>query len=81
MAPEASSGGVPPGTSSGLAAGLTLGILLGQVMSRLLLGVSPTDPLAFGGVVGVLLAAALLASFVPARRALGLNPAVTLRNE
>jgi ABC-type lipoprotein release transport system permease subunit len=50
-------------------------------MARLLLGVSPTDPLALGGVVGVLLAAALLASFLPARRATRLDPAVTLRHE
>jgi predicted permease len=65
----------------GLAAGLAAGLLLSHVMARLLLGVSPTDPLALGGVVGVLLAAALLASFLPARRATRLDPAVTLRHE
>jgi ABC-type antimicrobial peptide transport system permease subunit len=68
-------------TLCGVAVGLVLALLLGRVMARLLLGVSPTDPLAFGVVVGVLLAAAFLASFVPARRTLRLNPALTLRHD
>lgn len=65
---------------SGLALGLAAGLLLGRVMVRLLLGVSPADPLALGGVVGALLAATLLASFVPTRRALGFQPAEILRH-
>ncbi|HZF14234.1 MAG TPA: ABC transporter permease [Thermoanaerobaculia bacterium] len=68
-------------TAGGLVVGLAIGLLLGRVMARLLLGVSPTDPWALGGVVGMLLAVAILASFVPARRAGGLDPAETLRYE
>src|SRR5262249_6591981 len=50
---------------SGLVVGLAIGLLLGRVMTRLLLGVSPTDPVAVGGVVGMLLAVTILASCVP----------------
>jgi predicted permease len=68
-------------TLGGLLIGLALGLLLAKVTARLLLGVSATDPLAFSEVIGVLLAAALVASIVPTWRAIRLDPARTLRSE
>jgi putative ABC transport system permease protein len=65
------------------AAGLTLGLLaalLGtRVLSRLLFGVSPTDPATFAGVLILLAGVALLASYLPARRAACVDPQVVLR--
>jgi putative ABC transport system permease protein len=67
------------------AAGVTLGLAaafaLTRVMQSLLFGVSATDPATFATVAGVLAIAALLASYLPARRAAGLDPATVLREE
>jgi putative ABC transport system permease protein len=68
-------------TVVGLAVGLTGSFLLSRVMASLLFEISPTDPLTFA-IVGVGLAAvALLACFVPARRAAKVDPMVALRYE
>jgi putative ABC transport system permease protein len=68
-------------TVVGLAVGLTGSFLLSRVMASLLFEISPTDPLTFA-MVGIGLAAvALLACFVPARRAAKVDPMVALRYE
>ena len=50
-------------------------------MATLLFGVKPTDPLIFGGVAGLLGLVAFLASYLPARRAVRINPVIALRYE
>ncbi|HEU4585094.1 MAG TPA: ABC transporter permease [Gemmatimonadaceae bacterium] len=65
----------------GLVAGIAGAFALTGVLSKLLYGVSATDPLTFIGVVLVLAAVALLANLVPARRAARVDPAIALRSE
>ena len=50
-------------------------------MSSLLFGVKADDLVSFGAATAVILAVALLASYLPARRAAAVDPAVTLRAE
>ncbi len=66
---------------AGTAAGVAGALLLGQLMTKMLYGVQPDDPLTFGGVALVLGAVALLASSVPARKATRIEPTVALRSE
>ena len=68
-------------TLIGLAIGLAGAFLLSRVMVGLLYGVSHNDPLTFAGVSIVLLAVALLACLIPARRATRVDPIVALRTE
>ena len=68
-------------TLIGLAVGLVGALSLSRVLVGLLHGVSPTDPLTFTGVSAVLLAVALLACLLPARRATRVDPIVALRTE
>ncbi len=65
------------GTSVGIIAALALT----RVMRSLLFGVSTTDPLTFAGVVVLLVLVALAACYIPARKAVGLNPLDALRHE
>jgi predicted permease len=65
----------------GLAAGLAGALALTGVLSKLLYGVSATDPLTFVGVAVVLVTVALLANWIPARRAARVDPAIALRSE
>jgi len=56
-------------------------VALTRFMSTLLFGVTPTDPLTYAGVALLLLSAALLASYLPARRATRVDPIIALRAE
>lgn len=68
-------------TACGLAIGLTLSLLSTRLLSSLLFGVSATDALTFICVAALLCSAALLACYVPARRATKVDPNVALRYE
>jgi ABC-type antimicrobial peptide transport system permease subunit len=65
----------------GVAAGILGAAVLSRALRSLLYGVSATDPLVFAGIAAVLAAVALLAAFVPARRATRLQPVLALREE
>jgi predicted permease len=65
----------------GVAIGLGGAVALTRVMQSLLFGISPLDPITFTAVPVVLAVAAVLATYVPARRALAVDPVETLRSE
>jgi putative ABC transport system permease protein len=65
----------------GLAIGFVSAMGLTRLMKTLLFEVQPTDPITFAGVSLVLATAALVASYVPARRALRIDPLRALRSE
>jgi predicted permease len=65
----------------GIATGLVLALALRRSLSSLLFGVSASDVLSFGTSILAILVVALLASYLPARRAAAVDPAVTLRAE
>ncbi|HEV2181075.1 MAG TPA: FtsX-like permease family protein, partial [Gemmatimonadaceae bacterium] len=65
---------------AGIAIGVVLSLLLTRVMSALVFGVSTTDPIAFGAVIGLLLVVAVVAAYVPGRRATRLDPLEVLRS-
>ena len=67
--------------SWGLVIGLVLSIGVGMGLQSLLIGIKPTDPLTYAGVIGVLTIVAAAACLLPARRAASLDPATTLREE
>jgi predicted permease len=65
----------------GSAAGVVLGILAGRVLSSIVYQATPRDPLVLAGVVVVMLLVGLLATWIPAQRALSLDPLTLLREE
>ncbi len=67
--------------AAGAALGLAGALLVGRALARLLFGVLPHDPVALGGTLLVLGGAALAACILPARRAMSVDPATTLRFE
>jgi ABC-type antimicrobial peptide transport system permease subunit len=67
------------GAGTGL--GLVGSVLLVRLITNLLFGTAPLDPLTFATVPVLLAAVALMASYIPARRATRIDPIVALRNE
>jgi len=68
-------------TLVGLAIGTLLGAALARTLSRLLYGISPLDPVAFGAACVLMLGVSLVASGGPARRAARVDPLIALRSE
>jgi ABC-type antimicrobial peptide transport system permease subunit len=65
----------------GLAGGLLLCVSATRAISTLLFDTAPTDPMTYAGVVAVLAVTGMVASYVPLRRALSVDPNVALRCE
>ncbi|MGD0363019.1 MAG: ABC transporter permease [Bryobacteraceae bacterium] len=67
--------------AAGAAIGLVVSLIAGRLLRNQLFHVSPFDPLTFALVAAVMIGAALLASYIPARRATRVDPMVALRYE
>jgi len=65
----------------GVVAGLGISLIATRYLGSLVFGVSPNDPATFATAAAVLTVVALLAHWVPVRRALGIDPAIALRAE
>ena len=65
----------------GSAAGLLLGVMASKVLAFIVSQASPRDPLVLAGVVLVMLLLGLLAAWIPARRAVSVDPMILLREE
>jgi putative ABC transport system permease protein len=65
----------------GIAAGFAAALILTRAIASLLVGVKPTDPVTFAAMIAVFLVIAALASWIPGRRAAGMDPSVALREE
>lgn len=65
----------------GSSVGIAGALLLSRLMTKLLYGVHPNDPITFGAVAAILMMVALVASYIPARRAMRVDPMVALRHE
>jgi putative ABC transport system permease protein len=68
-------------TLAGLVVGIVVGTFVTRVLTDMLFGVTPRDPLTFAGVPVLLLLVALLACYIPARRATRIDPLIALRSE
>jgi putative ABC transport system permease protein len=68
-------------TLTGVVIGVGISVALTRFMRSLLLGVSATDPLTFGGVAILLILVAVAACLIPAQRAMRVDPMVSLRYE
>ena len=66
-------------TAIGLACGAVGSVLLSHVMAIVLFGVSPGDPAVYAGISLLLIVTAVLACWIPARRATRIDPTVALR--
>jgi putative ABC transport system permease protein len=68
-------------TLAGLAIGIAAALGLTRLLASMLFGVKPGDPVTFISVAALLVLTALVACFIPARRAAGVDPMVALRYE
>lgn len=68
-------------TATGVVLGLAVALLLTRIIEQMLFGVGSRDPVTFIAVVGILAGIALVATYLPARRATRLNPVEALRQE
>jgi len=66
-------------TMAGIVIGVAAALMLTRLLGNLLYQVSPRDPIAFGAALIILIAVALVACFLPARRATRIDPARALR--
>jgi ABC-type antimicrobial peptide transport system permease subunit len=65
----------------GLAVGIVAALAIGRLIAALLFGIEATDPTTFAAVAVMIVAVALAASWVPARRAARIAPLIALRHE
>jgi ABC-type antimicrobial peptide transport system permease subunit len=66
-------------TLTGLGLGLAAALALSRVLQDLVFSIRPTDPLTFVAIAALLLVVAVVASYVPARRAMRVDPITVLR--
>jgi putative ABC transport system permease protein len=66
---------------AGAAVGLVCALIVSHLMAGMLYGVRPSDPVTFAGVALLLISVALLACYIPARRAIRVDPLVALRHD
>jgi len=74
-------GGAMRFVAIGIAVGVAGAVLMTHIMAHLLTQLSPNDPAAFGAAVAVLISSALAGSYLPARRATRVDPAIALRRD
>ena len=67
--------------SVGSVAGLALGVLASKVLSVIVYQAAPNDPLVLGGIVATMLTLGLAAAWIPAQKALSVNPTILMRDE
>jgi predicted permease len=67
-------------TAIGIAVGTVASLAVSSLIATLLFGTKPTDPVTFGAIILLLAVVALVAGYLPARRASRINPMVALRN-
>jgi len=66
---------------AGVAAGVALALALSRLVTSMLFGLAPNDPLAIGLATALMIAVALFAGWIPARRATRIDPTAALRYE